>query len=63
MIASAIRNLEKPDAGGRRVGRGRASYAVILGGLEHQHLEFWLDMANLDMNVNLRRYCKGGKAA
>ena len=55
--------LGEPDAGGRKVGRVGASYAGILGGLEHQNPEFWRDMANLDMNVILRKYCKGGKAA
>ena len=56
VIASAVRDLEKPT----RVG-GESARAFLA--VSNPNLKFWCHVADLDMNAILRKYRKGGKAA
>jgi len=56
VIASAVRDLEKPT----RVG-GESARAFLT--ISNPSLKFWCRVADLDVNTILRKYCKGGKAA
>ena len=61
-IASAVRDLEKPTrVGGESVRAGESARAFLA--VSNPHLKFWCHVADLDMNVILRKYRTGGKAA
>ncbi|MGH9148655.1 MAG: hypothetical protein ACRD1Q_18235 [Vicinamibacterales bacterium] len=62
VIASAVRDLEKPTrVGGESVRAGESARAFFA--VSNPNLTFWCHVADLDMNTILRKYCKGGKAA
>ena len=59
MIASAVRDLEKPTrAGGESVRAGESAWAFLA--VSNPSLKFWCRVADFDMNAILRKYCKGG---
>lgn len=62
VIASAVRDLEKPTrAGGESVRAGESAWAFLA--VSNPSLKFWCRVADFDMNAILRKYCKGGQAA
>jgi hypothetical protein len=62
VIASAVRDLEKPTrVGGGSVRAGESAWAFLA--VSNPDLKFWCHVADLDMYVILRKYRKGGKAA
>ena len=62
MIASAVRDLEKPTrAGGESVRAGESARAFLT--VANSNLTFWCHVAHFDMNAILRKYCQGGKVA
>ena len=62
MIVSAVRDLEKPTRVEGVSVRARESARAFLT-VSNSNLKFWCRVADLDMNANLRKYRKGGKAA
>ena len=58
MIASAVRDLEKPPrVGGEFLRAGEAAWAFLA--VSNPSLKFWCRVADFDMNAILRKYCKG----
>jgi hypothetical protein len=62
VIASAVRDLEKPTRAGGESGRTGESARAFLA-VSNPNLTFWCRVADFDMHAILRKYCKGGKAA
>ena len=62
VIASAVRDLEKPTRVGVESVRAGESARAFLA-VSNPNLKFWCHVADLDMNAILRKYGKGGKAA
>jgi hypothetical protein len=61
VIASAVRDFEKPTRVGGSVRAGESARAFLA--VSNPNLKFWCYVADLDMNAILWRFCKGGKAA
>jgi len=62
VIASAVRDLEKPTrVGGESVRAGESARAFLT--VSNPNLKFWCRVADFDVNTILRKYGKGGKAA
>ena len=62
VIASAVRDLEKPTrVGGESVRAGESARTFLA--VSNPHLKFWCHVADLDVNAILRKYRKEGKAA
>ncbi len=62
VIASAVRDLEKPmRAGGESVRAGEAARAFLM--ISNSNLEFWCQVWNFDVNAILRTSPNGGKMA
>ena len=62
VIASAVRDLEKPTRAGRKSVRAGASARAFLM-ISNPNLKFWCQVANFDVNAILRSYSSGGKMA
>ena len=62
VIASAVRDLEKPTRAGGKAVRERESALAFLTA-SNSNLTFWCRVADFDTNVVLRKYCRGGKVA
>jgi hypothetical protein len=58
VIASAVRDLEKPTrVGGESLRAGESAWAFLA--VSNPSLKFWCRVADFDMNAVLRKYCKG----
>jgi hypothetical protein len=60
VIASAVRDLEKPTRVGGSVRGGESARAFLA--VSNPTLKFWCHVADLDMNAILRKYRKRGTA-
>jgi hypothetical protein len=61
VIVSAVRDLEKSQAGGESVRAGESARAFLT--VSNSNLKFWCRVADVDMNTILRTYGQGGKVA
>jgi hypothetical protein len=61
VIASAVRDLEKPMRAGGKSARGRVCTRILM--ISNPNLKFWCQVANFDVNAILRTYGNGGKMA
>ena len=62
VIASAVRDLEKPTrVGGESVREGESARAFLT--VSNPILRFWCRVADFDMTAILGKYGKGGQAA
>ena len=56
VIASAVRDFEKPTRVGGEAVRARESARAFLA-VSNRYLKFWCRVADFDMNAILRKYC------
>jgi hypothetical protein len=62
VIASAVRDLEKPTrVGGESVRAGESARAFLT--VSNPNLKFWCCVADFDVNTVLRKYGEAGKVA